>query len=84
VRAESQARLLERITPFLDEEERLVVRRGRNVQGHRVRKGAGKDFSSSTGLEALLGYLIVREDFQRIETLLRNGEEDNPSQPLNS
>lgn len=65
VRAEAQAEALERLIPFLSEEEAAVYRRGRNA--HTTRTGG--DYHKATGLEALFGFLYLSGNIDRIRNL---------------
>lgn len=77
VKASTQARLLENIEDLLTETERAVARRGRNAKSGQVPKNADvTEYRKSTGLEALIGYLFLKNDFTRIEELLEKIEEN--------
>ena len=70
VRAESQAERAERILPLLTEEEQAVFRRGRNAQVHTIPPHASRaQYAQATALEALLGWLYLRGQRQRINEL---------------
>ncbi|ABZ83935.1 conserved hypothetical protein [Heliomicrobium modesticaldum Ice1] len=57
VRAASQVALLRRIEPFLDDEEKEWVRRGRNADsGRSPRSTDVATYRLSTGFECLVGY----------------------------
>jgi ribonuclease-3 family protein len=57
VRAESQARLLERLEPDLSEEELGVVRRGRNAKlTSSARRTKTRAYRAATALEALVAF----------------------------
>ena len=77
VRAESQA---ERLT----EEERAVFRRGRNAQVHTVPPHATRaQYGTATALEALLGWLYLRGERERINALflvMMEGEEETETE----
>ena len=71
VRATNQAGLLQRLDPLLSEEERDVARRGRNAKSGSVPKNADiVVYRISTGFEALLGYLFLTRQEERINFLL--------------
>ena len=73
VRAESQAEKAERILPLLTEEEAAVFRRGRNAQVHTVPGHASRaQYGEATALEALLGWLWLRGQKDRIGQLFDN------------
>ena len=66
VKAKSQADILKRITDKLTDEERDVVRRGRNTENHHVAKNSNvADYSQSTAFEALIGYLYLTKQIGR-------------------
>ena len=68
--AESQAEKAEKILPLLTEEERAVFRRGRNAQVHTVPHHASRaQYGEATALEALLGWLYLQGELERINEL---------------
>ena len=68
--AESQAEKAEKILPLLTEEERAVFRRGRNAQVHTVPHHASRaQYGEATALEALLGWLYLQGEAERINEL---------------
>jgi ribonuclease III family protein len=69
VRAESQARHLQSLHPYLSEGEREIVRRGRNAASKRPKRLEANVYQQATGLEALLGYLYL-SDLHRLVQLL--------------
>ena len=78
VRAESQAQRAERILPLLTEEEASVFRRGRNANVHSIPHHADRaDYQKATGLEALFGWLYLRDDHARINELFNRMMEDD-------
>ena len=68
VSAVSQAKELARILPLLTEEEMDIVRRGRNAHPHHSapKSASTADYAGATGLEALLGYLYLTGQSERI------------------
>lgn len=65
VKATSQARYADRITPHLTEEEFGYYRRGKNSHTHAAPKAASRqEYAKATGLETLFGalYLLGRTD----------------------
>lgn len=67
VKAKNQRDLLEKVKDNLDEEERQIVKRGRNAKSHTVPKNAEiSDYKMATGLEALFGYLYLLGRYERI------------------
>ena len=70
VSAKAQAKSARLLMPELSEEERSVLKRGRNAYVNSVPKAAGvEDYHYATGLEALFGYLYLRGRTERIEEL---------------
>lgn len=68
--AESQAERAERILPMLTPEETAVFRRGRNAQVHTVPGHASRaQYGEATALEALLGWLYLSGQRDRINQL---------------
>lgn len=75
VRASAQAELIKKIMPHLTEEELAVFKRGRNAKKTTRSKSATVgEYNSSTGFEALIGYLYIIGDIDRINFLLGKGE----------
>ena len=70
VAAPRQAALLERILPLLTQEEAQVLKRGRNASPHSYPKGATRqEYLAATGLETLFGWLYLRGESDRLNTL---------------
>lgn len=68
--AESQAEKAEGILPLLTDEELAVFKRGRNAQVHTVPGHASRaQYGEATALEALLGWLYLRGEKDRINEL---------------
>lgn len=68
--ARAQAAGYDRIRDLLTEEEADAFRRGRNASpSHSPKHATSHDYHYATGLEALFGYLYVKGDFQRLQTL---------------
>ena len=71
VKAKAQADILKKIQDNLTDEEKDIVRRGRNTENHHVAKNANiADYSQSTGFEALVGYLYLTKQDNRLEEIL--------------
>jgi ribonuclease-3 family protein len=71
VKAKAQAESVKRIYDFLTEEEKDVVRRGRNVKSNTTPKGVEvQAYRYATGFEALLGYLYLAGEFERLKNIL--------------
>ena len=71
VNAEAQSKLLEDILPSLNETESDVVRRARNAPNNTKSKHFGlADYKRATALEALIGYLYLSSNSNRLNELL--------------
>lgn len=67
VKASEQAAILEVITPMLTEDELRIVKWGRNAKSQSVPKNALRsDYQKATGLECLLGYLLITKKYERL------------------
>ena len=77
VSAHGQSGALERMLPLLTEEEDAVYRRGRNAKKTTKSKNASvADYVRSTGFEALLGYLYLTGQTERIQELFLPDKEE--------
>ena len=73
VKAGAQSEILKRIYDELTEEEKDIVRRGRNAENHHLPKNCDvQDYMHSTAFEALIGYLYLTKNEKRIKELLKN------------
>ncbi|NLO82499.1 MAG: Mini-ribonuclease 3 [Clostridiales bacterium] len=71
VKAKAQADTLHRIEEFLTQEERDVVRRGRNAKPGSVPKNADIiEYRWATGFESLFGYLYLLGKDERLFEIL--------------
>ena len=71
VKAKAQAELLKKIQDNLTDEEKDIVRRGRNTENHHVAKNSSvADYSQATAFEALIGYLYLTKQDERLEEIL--------------
>ncbi len=77
MRADAQARALQRLDGLLRQPERDLVRRGRNRAGRGPRQGDAAAYGLATGFEALLGWLFLN-DPPRLVELLDHLEEIDP------
>lgn len=59
VMAKGQAGILSKLDPILKEEEKAVVRRGRNAKSRVPKNTDLMDYKLATGFEALIGYLYL-------------------------
>lgn len=77
VKAQTQAKMIEALLPCLTDEESDIYRRGRNANSPTMAKNATmSDYRKATGLEALMGYLYLADQFDRILFLVRRGLEE--------
>jgi ribonuclease-3 family protein len=73
VSAVAQANLYRQLESSLSEEEKDLVKRGRNAKSGRSPKNTKvSDYRYSTGLEALIGYLYLSGDQQRLTQLMQS------------
>ena len=71
VSAAAQAESMSIIENLLTEEEGDIFRRGRNAHPHSIAKNATiLDYKTATGFEALVGYLYLTAQNDRLEYLL--------------
>ncbi len=71
VNAKAQSDLYQKIKDTLTDEETAVYKRGRNTNSHPPKNADMVDYKSATGVEALIGYLYLKGDSNRILELLR-------------
>lgn len=72
VSAHGQNLTLERVKETFTEDEEAVFKRGRNAKKPTHSKHATMtEYNNSTGFEAVLGYLYLTGQYQRIEELLK-------------
>ena len=69
VRASYQANAVDLILPLLSDEEKDIIRRGRNTNSQVPKSASVSEYRLATGLEALFGYLSLIGDNLRIEEL---------------
>ncbi|HOA81751.1 MAG TPA: ribonuclease III domain-containing protein [Defluviitaleaceae bacterium] len=76
VKASGQAEIYDKIKSYLTEEEESIFKRGRNAKSVTVPKNALlSDYKHATGLEALLGYLYLDGQIERLQYLIKLGIE---------
>ncbi len=72
VKAQTQAQMAEVLLEHLSEEELAVYKRGRNAKSYTTAKNASmKDYRKATGFEALIGYLYLLDEQDRILKLMQ-------------
>ena len=78
VNASTQAAVVEKLLPLLDEEEQGYFRRGKNSHTHAAPKAATpQQYALATGLETLFGALYLYGRIERLNQLFRKGIEEN-------
>ncbi len=71
VKAHSQAMMAEVLLDEMADTEKDIYRRGRNAKSHTMAKNATvMDYRSATGFEALMGYLYLTDEMDRILELI--------------
>lgn len=76
VKAEAQARMIQALQEELTEEETAVYKRGRNAHSASSAKNASiRDYRMATGFEALVGYLYLTGQYERLLKLVHDGLE---------
>lgn len=76
VKAKTQAVMMKAIEPLLTEEEISVYKRGRNSKSATNPKNVSVvEYRIATGFEALLGYLYLKEDYERAIDLVQKSIE---------
>jgi len=74
VKAKTQADLSQVLMDLLTEQEKGIYRRGRNAKSYTSAKNASiGDYRKATGLEALIGYLYLTDQMERVLELMREG-----------
>ncbi|MGN0398607.1 MAG: Mini-ribonuclease 3 [Blautia sp.] len=77
VKASAQSAIIEKLKDSLTEEELAVYKRGRNAKSYTMAKNATmSDYRRATGFEALMGYLYLTEQWDRMLELIKKGIEE--------
>ena len=77
VKATAQADFFKQIEPLLTDKELAIFKRARNAKKTTKAKNASVyEYNISTGFEALLGYLYLVGDYDRLNFLLNKGITD--------
>lgn len=77
VNANAQANIYFKVSDMLTEEEQAAFKRGRNAKTGSTPKNADlKTYKHATGFEAVLGYLYLKGDLNRIFELIAKGLEE--------
>ena len=76
VSAGAQSRIVQALAEQFTEEEQAVYRRGKNAKPHTMAKNASRgDYMRSTGFEAVVGYLYLVDNMDRVLELVKKGIE---------
>ena len=76
VKADAQVKILHKIEDKLTDDEKDIVRRGRNAENHHLPKNANvQDYMYSTAFEALIGYLYLTKQTDRLKEILQKTEQ---------
>lgn len=71
VKAKAQSDIVHILIDFLTDEEKNVVRRGRNAKSNTIPKNADvTEYKYATGFESLLGYLYLKRQYPRLMQVL--------------
>lgn len=74
VSAKAQVKMIEALLPMLTEEEAAIYKRGRNAKPYTKAKNASMtEYLEATGFEALIGYLYLSGEFERMNELIAAG-----------
>lgn len=74
VKAETQSLMIESLEQVFTEEEMRIYKRGRNAKSFTSAKNASiVDYRRATGFEAVMGYLYLKGDYDRIIDLVYTG-----------
>jgi len=72
VRAQAQANAIRVLTPELTEDETMIFRRAKNSNpGSMAKNASPADYKYATGLEAVIGYLYLTDQQERLDYLLQ-------------
>ena len=71
VKAGAQAKFLQDFADCLSDEEKDIVRRGRNANNHHLPKNSNvQEYMYSTAFEALIGYLYLTKKYDRVKEII--------------
>lgn len=74
VNASAQSKMMRGLQEQLTEEERGIFKKGRNTKSVSTAKNQSvTDYRRATGFEALVGYLYLKEDWERLLFLIEEG-----------
>jgi len=77
VNATAQSEFINQIMPMLTEEELAIFKRARNAKkANKAKHASVSDYNSATGFEAVLGYLYLIGDNERLNFILNKGSDN--------
>ena len=75
-KAATQSRIIEAVTGMLTDEELAVYKRGKNAHtANRSRSATAGEYRRATGFESMIGYLYIKNEFDRIMEIVKAGFE---------
>ncbi len=76
VQAASQSKMMRILQPLLTEDEHTVYKKGRNTKAVSPAKNQSlTDYRRATGFEAVIGYLYMTDQYERMVELVKMGLE---------
>ena len=73
--AEAQSAYVKKLVPLMTEDEADIYKRARNAKkGTRPKHAAVAEYNNATGFEAVLGYLYLTGNYERLNFLLSVAE----------
>ncbi len=74
VKAQAQSEIINSLMEDLTEEEKRIYKRGRNAKSVTMAKNATmSEYRTATGFEALMGYLYLNKQSDRMLSLIKKG-----------
>lgn len=78
VKASGQSDAIKRLLTIFSEEEKDIYRRARNYKTTNISKNASvSEYRRATGFEAVLGYLYLSGQFERLQSILEKVQGEN-------
>lgn len=75
-KAVTQSQIIGAVSERLTEEEMAIYKRGRNAKSYTSAKNASiNDYRRATGFEALIGWLYLKGEYDRMTEIIRDGFE---------
>ena len=75
--AKAQAKRIDELMPILTEEEVAIFKRARNTKkGAKAKNASVAEYNKSTGFEAVIGFLYITGEYERLNYLLNYEVED--------